>query len=60
MHPQMEEIRHKIQGAVLWIAMAIMIFTRLWLGAAVSLHRDTSLIVRIVEMSKLQRPAAGL
>ncbi len=49
---QMDEIRHKIQGAVLWIAMAIMVSTRLWLGATVSTHRDEALIVRLVEMVK--------
>ena len=51
-HVQMDEMRHKIQGAVLWIAMAIMVSTRLWLGAAVSLHRDKSLIFQIVGMVK--------
>lgn len=49
---QMDEIRHKIQGAVLWIAMAIAVPTRLWLGATVSLHRDKALIVSLVEQVK--------
>ncbi|MGB9871911.1 MAG: transposase [Anaerolineae bacterium] len=49
---QMDEIRHKIQGTILWIAMAIAVPTRLWLGAAVSLHRDKALIVSLVEKVK--------
>jgi transposase-like protein len=49
---QMDEIRHKIQGAILWIAMAIAVPTRLWLGATVSLHRDKALILRLVEKVK--------
>jgi transposase-like protein len=56
---QMDEIRHKIQGAVLWIAMAIAVSTRLWLGATVSLRRDKALIVSLVEQVKaiaLPRP----
>jgi len=51
-HVQMDEIRHKLQGAALWIAMAIMVPARLWLGAAISLQRDSFLIIRIVEMVK--------
>jgi len=49
---QMDEIRHKVQGAIIWIAMALAVPTRLWLGAVVSLHRDKSLIVTLVEKVK--------
>lgn len=49
---QMDELRHRIQGAVLWIAMAIAVPTRLWLRATVSLQRDKALIVRRVEKVK--------
>ena len=49
---QMDEIRHKIQGAILWIAMAIAVPTRLWLGAVVSTRRDKALIVQLVEKVK--------
>jgi transposase-like protein len=41
---QADEIRLKIQGMILWIAMAISVETRFWLGAEVSEHRDWSLI----------------
>lgn len=41
---QADEIRLKIQGMILWIAMAINVQTRFWLGAEVSEHRDWSLV----------------
>jgi hypothetical protein len=38
-------MRIKLQGrVVLWVAMAIMVSTRLWLGAVVSERRDSQLI----------------
>jgi len=49
---QMDEIRHKIQGAIIWIAMAIAVQSKLWLGGTVSLHRDKHLILALVEMVK--------
>lgn len=49
---QMDELRHKVQGAVLWIAMALAVTTRLWLGAIVSFQRDRALIVGLVEKVK--------
>jgi transposase-like protein len=41
---QADEIKAKLQGGVLWIAMAIMVSTRLWLGGELSPHRDKALI----------------
>lgn len=41
---QADEMRIKTQGMILWLAMAIAVPTRLWLGAVVSEHRDWSLI----------------
>ena len=49
---QLDEIRHKVQGAIIWIAMAICVTSRLWLGAVVSTHRDTSLVVNLVGIVK--------
>jgi transposase-like protein/IS1 family transposase len=46
---QADEIRVKAQGLVLWLAMAIQVSTRLWLGAAVSAHRDKRLVRRLIE-----------
>ena len=48
-HVQMDEIRAKLQGHVLWLAMAIMVSTRLWLGGVVSHARDEGLITQLVE-----------
>jgi transposase-like protein len=41
---QADEIKVKIQGGSLWLAMAMMVPTRLWLGGVVSAHRDLALI----------------
>lgn len=49
---QMDELRHKIQGAVLWIAMALAVTTRPWLGATVNRQQDKALIVRLAEKVK--------
>lgn len=46
---QADEIKVKTQGGTLWLAMAIMVSTRLWLGGAVSPHRDRSLIRALVD-----------
>lgn len=46
---QADEIRVKAQGLVLWLAMAIQVSTRLWLGAVVSAHRDKPLVRRLME-----------
>ncbi len=47
---QADEIRLKTQAGVLWMAMALMVSTRLWLGGAVSAHRDRTLIERLVAL----------
>ena len=56
---QADEIRVKIQGGILWMAMAIQVSTRLWLGGVLSTHRDTNLIralIRKVRNCALCRP----
>jgi transposase-like protein len=58
-HVQADEIRVKAQGKALWLAMAIMVRTRLWLGAAVSLRRDEDLLQALfqqVRAAALARP----
>jgi transposase-like protein len=45
---QADEIRVKVQGGVLWLALAIAVSTRLWLGGTVSATRDTSLVLALV------------
>jgi len=44
---QADEIRIKMQRKVLWMAMALMVSTRLWLGGVVSERRDMRLAQRL-------------
>ena len=46
---QADEIRVKHQGGIAWLAMAIQVATRLWLGGAVSAHRNGELITCLIE-----------
>ena len=46
---QADEIRVKTQGGLVWMALAMMIKTRLWLAGEVSEHRDMPLIRRLIE-----------
>jgi hypothetical protein len=46
---QADEIRVKKQGGIVWMALAMMVKTRLWLGGEVSEQRDMSLIRRLIE-----------
>jgi hypothetical protein len=45
---QADEIKVKTQAGRLWLAMGMMVPTRLWLGAVVSKHRDLNLIRALV------------
>jgi len=47
-HVQADEIRAKLQGQVVWMAMAIMVPTRLWLGGVISVSRNKGLIEALV------------
>jgi hypothetical protein len=56
---QADEIRAKIQGGILWMAMALQVQTRLWLGGVLSTARDMHLIVTLMQTvrhSALCRP----
>jgi hypothetical protein len=58
-HVQVDEIWVKAQGAIMWLAMAMQVQTRLWLGAAVSSRRDRKLLQAVfqhVRASALCRP----
>jgi len=46
---QADEIRVKHQGGIAWLAMALQVSTRLWLGGIVGAHRDGNLINRLIE-----------
>jgi len=41
---QADEIKVKMQGGVIWMAMAMMVSSRLWLGGVISSRRDKVLI----------------
>lgn len=45
---QADEIKAKVQGGSIWMALAMMVSTRLWLGGAVSPRRDTDLIQDLI------------
>ena len=46
---QADEIRVKMQGLIVWMAMAIQVQTRLWLGGEVSQHRDKHLMRALMQ-----------
>jgi transposase-like protein len=46
---QADEIRVKTQGGIVWMALAMMVKTRLWLAGEVSEQRDMTLIRRLIE-----------
>ncbi len=49
-HVQADEVRVKTQCGVVWMGMALMVATRLWLGGAISTRRDQRLITRLVAL----------
>lgn len=49
---QADEIRVKKQGGIVWMALAMMVATRLWLAGEVSEQRDMPLIRRLIERVK--------
>ena len=53
---QADEIRVKKQGGIVWMALAMMVKTRLWLGGEVSAQRDMPLIRRLID--RVRRCAA--
>ncbi len=46
---QADELRVKQQGQIVWLAMALQVTTRLWLGAVISPQRDLTLIVPLMQ-----------
>jgi transposase-like protein len=46
---QADELRVKLQGKIVWLAMALAVPTRLWLGGVVSAHRDQRLLTALVQ-----------
>ncbi len=46
---QADEIKAKVQGGSVWMAMAVMVSTRLWLGGAIGVRRDKQLIRQLAD-----------
>jgi transposase-like protein len=46
-HVQADELRVRVAGGVVWMAMAMVVTSRLWLGAAVGMRRDRALLDRL-------------
>ena len=53
---QADELRVKKQSGIVWMALAMMVQTRLWLGGEVSAQRDLPLLRRLIE--RVRRCAA--
>jgi transposase-like protein len=51
-----DEIRVKKQGGIVWMALAMMVSTRVWLAGEVSAQRDMTLMRRLIE--RVRRCAA--
>jgi hypothetical protein len=49
-HVQADELWVKVLGRRLWMAMALAVPSRLWLGGVISRHRDGRLIAAVVRM----------
>ena len=47
-HVQADEIRVKARGMVVWMGLALMVSTRLWVGGVISQCRDTKLADRLL------------
>src|SRR5919108_6333679 len=53
---QADELRVQTQGGIVWLALAMMVKTRWWLGGEVSEQRDMPLLRRLIE--RVRRGAA--
>lgn len=49
-HVQADEIWVKLVGKKVWMAMAVAVPSRLWLGGVISVHRDLALITRLAHL----------
>ena len=59
LHAQADEMRVRMQKGMGWMAMALMVSARLWLGGVVSAHRDKSLMRRLADRGRAcARPGA--
>ena len=57
---QADELRVRVVGGVLWLATALTVTSRLWLGGVVSAHRDTALIRALLARVRACGPTQAL
>jgi IS1 family transposase len=58
-HVQADEIRVKGRSMIVWMGLALMVSTRLWLAGVVSLKRDTGLADRLLRQVRACSQAVG-
>lgn len=59
-HVQADELWVKLVGRRVWMALALAVPSRLWLGGAISEHRDLALITRLVRLVRACAAAPGI
>lgn len=57
---QADELRVRVVGGVLWLAMALTVTSRLWLGGVVSARRDGALIHALLQRVRACGPTRAL
>jgi len=56
-HVQADEVRVRTQGGIVWMVMAVMVTTRLWLGGVVSPQRERDRTLITALLTPVQRSA---
>jgi transposase-like protein len=59
-HVQADELWVKLVGRKVWMALALAVPSRLWLGGAISPHRDGALITRLVQLVRAAAARLGI
>ncbi len=58
-HVQADELWVKVVGGKVWMALALAVPSRLWLGGVVSVHRDGALITALVRLVRAAATGVG-
>ncbi len=59
-HVQADELWVKLVGRKVWMALALAVPSRLWLGGAISAHRDLALITGLVQQVRACAATTGI
>ncbi len=59
-HVQADELWGKLVGRKVWMALALAVPARLWLGGAISAHRDLALITGLVQQVRACAVTTGI